>query len=192
MWLRNSRLQIVFQISSPKVVWQNLLGNYIKFLVKNPKITRKIAVFTRAAIRSPKIEKILFSRIQPSETLDYKSFSKFRLRKWRVRNWLGTPLPNSSRILLQYVVDMLSDNFLFSLFFPLSFLLFSFLSFLLFSLFFFCIIAPPAPKICRCERCSSCIFKIIICNRTSCRTWGSGIINETNETKGGVGSIWSS
>ena len=92
MWLRNSRLQIVFQISSPKVVWQNLLGNYIKFLVKNPKITRKIAVFTRAAIRSPKIEKILFSRIQPSETLDYESFSKFRPRKWRVRNWLGTPV----------------------------------------------------------------------------------------------------
>ena len=92
MWLRNSRLQIVFQISSPKVVWQNLLGNYIKFLVKNPKITRKIAVFTRAAIRSPKIEKILFSRIQPSETLDYESFPKFRPRKWRVRNWLSTPV----------------------------------------------------------------------------------------------------
>ena len=32
----------------------------------------------------------LFSRIQPSQTLDYKSFSKFRLPKWRVPNWLGT------------------------------------------------------------------------------------------------------
>ena len=51
--------------------------------------------------------------------------------------------------LREFILEILSDNFLFSLFFPLSFLLFSFLSFLLFSLFFFCIIAPPAPKICR-------------------------------------------
>ena len=37
--------------------------------------------------------KILFSRIQPSETLDFnKSFSKCRPRKWRVRNWLGSPV----------------------------------------------------------------------------------------------------
>ena len=82
---------------------QNLLGNYIKFLVKNPKITRKIAVFTRAAIRSPKIEKILFSRIQPSETLglDYESFSTFRPRKWRVRNWRSKPVVKTIDILLK-------------------------------------------------------------------------------------------
>ena len=51
--------------------------------------------------------------------------------------------------LREFILEILSDNFLFSLFFPLSFLLFSFLSFLLFSLFFFCIRAPPAPKICQ-------------------------------------------
>ena len=30
------------------MVWQNLLGNYIKFLLKNPKIPGEIAIFTRA------------------------------------------------------------------------------------------------------------------------------------------------
>ena len=30
------------------------------------------------------------------ETLDYKSFSKFRLRKWRVRNWLGSPVGSTT------------------------------------------------------------------------------------------------
>ena len=68
MWLRNFRLQIVFQISC----------------------------FYQSRYRSPKIQKILFSRIQLYETLNYKSFSKFRLRKWRVRNWLGSPVVRAS------------------------------------------------------------------------------------------------
>ena len=52
--------------------------------------------FYQSRYRSTKIQKILFSRIQPYETLDYESFSKFRLRKWRVRNWLSTPVPSRS------------------------------------------------------------------------------------------------
>ena len=48
--------------------------------------------FYQSRYRSTKIQKILFSRIQPYETLDYASFPKFRLRKWRVRNWLSTPV----------------------------------------------------------------------------------------------------
>ena len=53
--------------------------------------------FYQSRYRSTKIQKILFSRIQPYETLDYKSFSKFRLRKWRLRNWRSTPVDNKSK-----------------------------------------------------------------------------------------------
>ena len=57
------------------MVLQNLLGNYIKFLVKNPEIPRKIAVFTRAAIALRKSEKKVFSKDPAAfKTLDYKSF----------------------------------------------------------------------------------------------------------------------
>ena len=51
----------------PKVVWQNLLGNYIKFLVKNPEISRKIAVFTRAAIDLRKSKKFCFLGSSPTK-----------------------------------------------------------------------------------------------------------------------------
>ena len=39
---------------------QNLVGKYIEFLVKDPEIPRKIAVFTRAAIALLKSEKFCF------------------------------------------------------------------------------------------------------------------------------------
>ena len=39
---------------------QNLVGKYIEFLVKDPEIPRKIAVFTRAAIALRKSEKKCF------------------------------------------------------------------------------------------------------------------------------------
>ena len=54
---------------------QNLVGKYIEFLVKDPEIPRKIAVFTRAAIalRNP------------------KKFSGTSLRNFRTQMWNRFP-----------------------------------------------------------------------------------------------------
>ena len=63
----------------------------MRFGFQNPRKTRK----KNWKNEKKQMEKKKLVDLVPSggcERVYYESFPKFRLRKWRVRNWLGTPV----------------------------------------------------------------------------------------------------
>ena len=75
----------------------------MRFGFQNPRKTRK----KNWKNEKKQMEKKKLVDLVPSggcERVYYESFPKFRLRKWRVRNWLGTPVGVNTSSLLNSLV----------------------------------------------------------------------------------------